>query len=166
MVSFGHDHEIRASSKTALSTKRKGPLRARRFLARLSGYRLIPCDPVLRDRERAIRHDARNGYGTNISIPRSIVTPWPRSNAGLRKMASNTCALIRAQFCVRTRRSCSLLPKTTGVLRDGWHSLDGSVLLRTRVDFSLPSVGGLDRGGGPPDACLQASHFPSQKCAF
>ena len=27
------------------------PLRARRFVARLSGYRFIPCDPVLRDRE-------------------------------------------------------------------------------------------------------------------
>jgi ubiquinone/menaquinone biosynthesis C-methylase UbiE/uncharacterized protein YbaR (Trm112 family) len=27
------------------------PLRARRFIARLSGYRFIPCDPVLRDRE-------------------------------------------------------------------------------------------------------------------
>jgi SAM-dependent methyltransferase len=27
------------------------PLRARRLVARLSGYRLIPCDPVLRDRE-------------------------------------------------------------------------------------------------------------------
>lgn len=27
------------------------PLRARRLLARLSGYRFIPCDPVLRDRE-------------------------------------------------------------------------------------------------------------------
>jgi SAM-dependent methyltransferase len=27
------------------------PLRARRFLARLSGYRFIPCDPVLTDRE-------------------------------------------------------------------------------------------------------------------
>ena len=26
-------------------------LRARRFVARLSGYRFIPCDPVLRDRE-------------------------------------------------------------------------------------------------------------------
>jgi hypothetical protein len=26
------------------------PLRARRFVARLSGYRFIPCDPVLRDR--------------------------------------------------------------------------------------------------------------------
>ena len=27
------------------------PLRARRFVARLSGYRFIPCDPVLSDRE-------------------------------------------------------------------------------------------------------------------
>jgi ubiquinone/menaquinone biosynthesis C-methylase UbiE len=27
------------------------PLRARRFVAHLSGYRFIPCDPVLRDRE-------------------------------------------------------------------------------------------------------------------
>jgi 2-polyprenyl-3-methyl-5-hydroxy-6-metoxy-1,4-benzoquinol methylase len=27
------------------------PLRARRFVARLSGYQFIPCDPVLRDRE-------------------------------------------------------------------------------------------------------------------
>jgi len=27
------------------------PLLARRFIARLSGYRFIPCDPVLRDRE-------------------------------------------------------------------------------------------------------------------
>lgn len=27
------------------------PLRARRFIARLSGYRVIPCDPVLRDRQ-------------------------------------------------------------------------------------------------------------------
>lgn len=27
------------------------PLRARRFFARLSGYRFIPCDPVLRERE-------------------------------------------------------------------------------------------------------------------
>jgi len=27
------------------------PLRARRFVARLSGYRFIPCDPVLTDRE-------------------------------------------------------------------------------------------------------------------
>lgn len=27
------------------------PLRARRFVARLFGYRFIPCDPVLRDRE-------------------------------------------------------------------------------------------------------------------
>jgi len=27
------------------------PLRARRFVARLSGYRFVPCDPVLRDRE-------------------------------------------------------------------------------------------------------------------
>jgi SAM-dependent methyltransferase len=27
------------------------PLRARRIVARLSGYRFIPCDPVLRDRE-------------------------------------------------------------------------------------------------------------------
>jgi SAM-dependent methyltransferase len=27
------------------------PLRARRVVARLSGYRFIPCDPVLRDRE-------------------------------------------------------------------------------------------------------------------
>jgi len=27
------------------------PLRARRIIARLSGYRFIPCDPVLRDRE-------------------------------------------------------------------------------------------------------------------
>jgi SAM-dependent methyltransferase len=27
------------------------PLRARRLVARLSGYRFIPCDPVLRDRE-------------------------------------------------------------------------------------------------------------------
>jgi SAM-dependent methyltransferase len=27
------------------------PLRARRFIARLSGYRFIPCDPVLRDRQ-------------------------------------------------------------------------------------------------------------------
>src|SRR5207237_9253390 len=27
------------------------PLRARRFVARLSGYRYIPCDPVLRDRQ-------------------------------------------------------------------------------------------------------------------
>jgi len=27
------------------------PLRARRFVARMSGYRFIPCDPVLRDRE-------------------------------------------------------------------------------------------------------------------
>jgi SAM-dependent methyltransferase len=27
------------------------PLRARRLVARLSGFRLIPCDPVLRDRE-------------------------------------------------------------------------------------------------------------------
>jgi hypothetical protein len=27
------------------------PLRARRFVARLSGYRFIPYDPVLRDRE-------------------------------------------------------------------------------------------------------------------
>jgi len=27
------------------------PLRVRRFVARLSGYRFIPCDPVLRDRE-------------------------------------------------------------------------------------------------------------------
>src|SRR6266542_6607235 len=27
------------------------PLRARRFFARMSGYRFIPCDPVLRDRD-------------------------------------------------------------------------------------------------------------------
>jgi len=27
------------------------PIRARRFVARLSGYRFIPCDPVLRDRQ-------------------------------------------------------------------------------------------------------------------
>ena len=27
------------------------PLRVRRFVARLSGYRFVPCDPVLRDRE-------------------------------------------------------------------------------------------------------------------
>src|SRR5207237_5349531 len=27
------------------------PLRTRRFVARLSGYRFIPCDPVLRDRK-------------------------------------------------------------------------------------------------------------------
>src|SRR4029077_12647904 len=95
--------------------------------------------------ERASRHGARHGCGTNINIPRSTVTPWPRSKVGLPKMASNTCARIQAQCCVRTRRNCSLLPKTTGTLRAGWHSLDGLVLLRTRVAFSLLSVGALDR---------------------
>src|SRR5439155_11436345 len=76
-------------------------------------------------------------------IPRSTVTPWPRSRAGLPKMASNTCARTQAQCCVRTRRSCSLPLQTTGVLRAGWHSLDGLGLLGTRVAFSLPSVGAL-----------------------
>jgi SAM-dependent methyltransferase len=90
---------------------------------------------------RASRHGARHGCGTNINIPRSTVTPWPRFKVGLPKMASNTCARIQAQCCVRIRRNCSLLPRTTGTLRAGWHSLDGLVLLRTRAAFSLPSVG-------------------------
>ena|SRR5579864_2514207 len=35
------------------------PLRVRRFVARLSGYRFVPCDPVLRDREsEAARREA------------------------------------------------------------------------------------------------------------
>src|ERR1700732_3063306 len=102
-------------------------------------FRVIRCCAT----ERASQRGARHGYGTNINIPRSTVTPWPRSKAGLPKMASNTCAHIQAQCCVRTRRSCSLLPKTTGTLRAGWHSLDGLGLLGTRVAFSLPSVGAL-----------------------
>jgi ubiquinone/menaquinone biosynthesis C-methylase UbiE len=124
------------------------PLRARRFVARLSW---IPIHPVIRccATDRASQHDAKHGCGTNINIPRSTVTPWPRSKAGLRKMASNTCARIQAQCCVMTRSSCSLLPKTTGALRAGWHNLDGFVLLRTRVAFSLSSVGAFDRESDP-----------------
>src|SRR5260370_4185957 len=105
--------------------------------------------------ERASQRGARHGYGTNINIPRSSVTPWPRFKAGLPKMASNTCAHIQAQCCVRTRRSCSLLPKTTGTLRAGWHSLDGLGLLVTRVAFSLPSVGPLT--SSPTDLMVGAT---------
>jgi len=114
--------------------------------------------------ESASQRGARHGYGTNINIPRSTVTPWPRFKAGLRKMASNTCARIQAQCCVRTRRSCSQLPKTTGALRAGWHSLDGLVLLRTRVDFSLLSVGAFDRGNGPAKISVAGPGFQSSSC--
>src|SRR5437660_12211861 len=85
--------------------------------------------------------------------------------SGLRKMASNICARIQARCCVGTRRSCSLLPKTTGALRDGWHSLGGLVLLRTRVAFSLPSVGAFDRGSGPAGFPLRPS-FQNSSCIF
>src|SRR5712691_3624768 len=114
--------------------------------------------------ERASQRGAGHGCETNINIPRSIVTPWPRSRAGLPKMASNTCARIQAQCCVRTQRSCSLLPKTTGASRAGWHSLDGLVLLRTRAAFSLPSVGALD-WSGPQDIRLRPS-FQNSSCIF
>src|SRR6266851_2905127 len=97
--------------------------------------------------ERASQHGARHGYGTNINIPRSTVTHWPRSRAGLPKMVSNTCARTQAQCCVRTRRSCSLPLQTTGLLRAGWHSFDGLGLLGTRAAFSLPSVGALRSSG-------------------
>src|SRR5258708_7303011 len=93
--------------------------------------------------ERASQRGARHGYGTNINIPRSTVTRWPRSRAGLPKMVSNTCARTQAQCCVRTWRSCSLPLQTTGFLRAGWRSLDGLGLWGTRVAFSLPSVGAL-----------------------
>jgi hypothetical protein len=94
---------------------------------------------------RSLHQSLPQGHGceTNISIPRSTVTRWPRSRAGLPKMASNTCARTQAQCCVRTQGSCSLPLQTTGGLRAGWHSLDGLGLLGTRAAFSSPSVGGL-----------------------
>jgi hypothetical protein len=86
--------------------------------------------------EGASQHGARHGFGTNINIPRSTVTPCRRSRVGLRKMESNICAPIQAHCWGTAHSICSLLPKITGPLRDGWHSLDGLVLLGTRVVFS------------------------------
>src|SRR5258708_2421392 len=109
--------------------------------------------------ERVSLHGARHGYKTNINTPRSTVTLWPRSRAGLPKMASNTCARTQAQCCVRTQRRCSLPLQTTGGLRAGWHSLDGWEPLGTRAAFSSPSVGGLRssrttlRGGPSAGGC-------------
>src|SRR5436190_1282482 len=84
-------------------------------------FRVIRCCAT----ERASQRGARHGYGTNINIPRSTVTPWPRSRGGLPKMVSNTYVRTQVQCCARSRRSCSLTPKTTGGLRVGWRNLDG-----------------------------------------
>ena len=46
------------------------PLRVRRFVARLSGYRFvhaIRCYAI----EKVKRHGVRHGYATSINIPRS-----------------------------------------------------------------------------------------------
>jgi hypothetical protein len=91
--------------------------------------------------ERVSRHGAKHGYKINISIPRSIATPWPRCRAGFKKMGSNTCARIRAQCCVKNPRSCSPEQQTIGVSRAGWHSLAGSGGWGMRAGFSSPSAG-------------------------
>jgi hypothetical protein len=98
------------------------PLRSRRFVARLFGYRFIPCDPVLRDRES--EHARRKAWSAGpISTSRehrhtlAEVQGWFAEN-GVEYLR----ACSRAQCCVRTRRGCSLLPKTTGTLRAGWRS--------------------------------------------
>ena len=83
------------------------PLRARRFVARLSGYRFIPCDPVLRDRES---EPARR-------------KAWVRDQ--YQQNGVEYVVRTQVQCCARSRRSCSLTPKTTGGLRVGWRNLDG-----------------------------------------
>src|SRR5213075_2813020 len=84
------------------------PLRARRLVARLSGYRFIPCDPVLRDRES---EPARR-------------KAWVRDQ--YQQNGVEYVVRTQVQCCARSRRSCSLTPKTTGGLRVGWRNLDGS----------------------------------------
>ena len=44
------------------------------MVARLSGYRWIPFDPVLRDRARRAGARARPGCATSIATPRSTAT--------------------------------------------------------------------------------------------
>src|SRR5262249_40673482 len=93
--------------------------------------------------ETLSRNDARHGYKTNISIPRSTGTPWLRSRAGLQKMASNTCAPIQVRCSVRSQRSCLPVQETTGALRAGSLRSDGLELLGARAASSLLSAAAL-----------------------
>ena len=101
------------------------PLRLRRLVARLSGFRLIPFDPVLRDRDATSRRGARRGCAISISIPKSTATRSPRCRAGLPRTASSTCAPTRARCWARSRRSCSRARPTTGGPRAGWRNWAG-----------------------------------------
>ena len=72
------------------------PSRLRRVVARLSGFRFIPFDPVLRDRDGTSRRAARRGCAISISIPKSTATRSARCSAGLPRTASSICGPIRA----------------------------------------------------------------------
>jgi SAM-dependent methyltransferase len=126
------------------------PLRLRRFVARLSGFRVIPFDPVLRDRNNEPER-RKAGSAISTSIPKSIATRSPKSKAGLPRIASSTCGHTRARSWAMNQGSCSRAQRTTGVPRAGLRSWDGFARSGTKAGSSSLSAdarSGIDRIDG------------------
>ena len=65
------------------------PSRLRRVAARLSGFRFVPFDPVLRESAAASRLAARRGFAISISIRKSTATRSPRYSGGSPRTTSS-----------------------------------------------------------------------------
>ena len=64
----------------------------------------VPFDPVLRDRAHD-RHGGRPGCAISTGILKNTATRSPKCSAGLRRIASSICALIRVRCSATSRRS-------------------------------------------------------------
>ena len=115
------------------------PARLRRVAARLSGFRIVPFDPVLRERRHEpARREAwlRDQYGHPEEHTHTLaeVQGWFAEN-GIEYSGP-----IRARCSTTSRRSCSRTRPTTGGPRDGWRRLRGSGRSAARAGSSSRSA--------------------------
>jgi SAM-dependent methyltransferase len=103
------------------------PHRLRRAIARLTGFRWIPLDPVLRDRAAELARRAA-WLQDQYRHPRSIDTRSRRSRPGSRRAAPSTCGRTRARSSARGRSTTagsSRRRRTTGRSRTSCSSCAG-----------------------------------------
>ena len=119
-------------------------MRLRRFVARLSGYRFIPFDPVLRDRENEpARRNAwlQDQYQHPEEHRHTLaeVQGWFAEN-GIDYLRAYPSAMLSQE-----PEELFTAAETTGGLRAGSRSSAGLARSGTRAAFSSLSVGAFDR---------------------
>jgi hypothetical protein len=110
------------------------PLRARRFVVRLSGYRFIPCDPVLRDREsEPTRRKAwvRDQYQHPEEHRHTLseVQGWFAQN-GVEYLHAYPSAMLcyDSEELFNLRRSCGGCTGQASCITRRWKNLKSSIL--------------------------------------